>query len=75
MGLHDADRLSRLNEQGFVTAQSGERANDRVVARPVAHRLAGTPVDHQLIGVLSDLRIEVVLQHPQGTLLLPTQSV
>ena len=49
----------------------GQRAHHRVEAAPVARRPAGAAVDDQVVGALGDLRVEVVLQHPQRRLGLP----
>src|SRR5207249_1285640 len=38
---------------------------------PVARRLAGPAVDDQLVGLLGDLRVEVVHEHPESGLLWP----
>ena len=54
-----------------VVAQPLELAHDRVVARPVARRLADPAVDDQLGGVLGHVGVKVVLEHAQRRLLLP----
>ncbi|MGX1490734.1 hypothetical protein RKD41_002993 [Streptomyces tendae] len=41
---------------------------------PVPGGLAGAAVDDELVGVLGDLGVEVVLEHPQGGFLLPSQG-
>src|SRR5262249_7291949 len=45
-----------------------ESLDDRVEALPVACRLPCPAVDDQLLWLLGDLRIEVVLEHPQSCL-------
>src|SRR5262249_20893041 len=70
----DADRLPGLNQQGLVVSQLAEGPHDRVERVPGARRPAAAPVDDELIGVLGDFRIEVVHQHPQGGLLLPSPA-
>ena len=40
-------------------------------ASQLAGRAAGAAVDDQVLGVLGDLGVEVVHQHPQGGFLLP----
>ncbi|MEY9488179.1 hypothetical protein RKD26_003973 [Streptomyces calvus] len=74
VGLHDADGTAGLDEHGLVLLEGLQRADHGVEGAPVAGRLAGAAVDDQLVGVLGDLGVEVVLQHPQGGLLLPSQG-
>ena len=74
VGLHDADRPAGLDQHRLVLLQGPERADHGVEGAPVAGRLAGAAVDDELVGVLGDLRVEVVLQHPQGGFLLPSQG-
>src|SRR5690606_6011356 len=50
-------------------------AHHRVEAGPVAGGLARAAVDDEFVGVLGDLRVEVVHQHPQHRLLLPPEGV
>ncbi len=71
VGLEHRHRLARLNEQRLVVAEALELGHDRVVARPVARRLADAAVDDQLGRVLGHVRMEVVLKHAQGGFLLP----
>ena len=73
--LHHADRFARLHEHGLVVLQRRERADDRVEAVPVARGLAASAVDDELVGVLRDLGVEVVLQHPERGLLRPAEGV
>ena len=40
-------------------------ADDRIEGGPIARRLAGPAVDHEVVGILGDLRVEVVHQHPE----------
>ena len=75
MRAHHANRFARLHEHRFVVLQRDEGAHDRVVAVPVAHGLARAAVDDELVRVLCDLRVEVVLQHPQRGLLRPAEGV
>ena len=74
MGAEHPDRLARLNQQGLVVAQLAQRSHDRVEGIPGARGAPGAPIDDQLVGVLGDLRVEVVHQHPQGRLLLPAPA-
>src|SRR5262249_50806917 len=69
--LQHAHRLARLDQQRLVVGQRLQRPHDRVVRRPVARRLARAAVDHELLGVLGNLGVEVVLQHPQRGFLRP----
>ncbi len=64
----DADRLARLDEQGFLIAQPFERFDNLVEARPVARSAADPAIDDEALRVLSDVRVEIVHQHPYGGL-------
>src|SRR5262249_38715783 len=68
----NANRLSGLNEQCFVIRQVSERSNDGVECRPTSRGATGAAIDDQLIGLLSDFRIEIVHEHPERSLLMPT---
>ena len=74
MCAHDADRLARLHEHGLVGFQRLQRAAERVERLPAACSSAGAAVDHEVVGVLGDLRVEVVLQHAQRGFLLPAEG-
>jgi hypothetical protein len=74
VGLHDADRPAGLHEHGLVLLQAAQGAHHGVEGVPVAGGLAAAPVDDELVGVLGDLGVEVVLQHPQRRFLLPSLS-
>lgn len=74
VGLHHADRAAGLDEHRLVLLEGLEGADHRVVRAPVAGGLAGAAVDDELVGVLGDLGVEVVLEHPQRGLLLPSQG-
>src|SRR4029077_11665206 len=63
--------LARLDQQGLVVAQLAQRFHDRVERLPGARRSSAAPIDDELVGILGDLRVEVVHQHAQGRLLLP----
>ena len=71
---HDADRLARLDEERLVGLQPAELANDRIEGGPAAGRATGPAVDHEVVGVLGDLGVEVVHEHPQGRFLLPAAA-
>ena len=74
VGAHHADRLARLDQQGLVALQVLQGAHDRVVGRPAAGRAARAAVHDELVGVLGDLGIEVVHQHPHGRFLRPAPA-
>ena len=64
MGAEHADRLARLDQQGFVVAEPLERFDDLVVSRPVARGAADPAIDDQALRVLGDFIVEIVHQHP-----------
>ena len=49
-------------------------ADDGIERRPIAGRPAGAAVDDELVGVLGDLRVEVVHEHPEGRFLRPAAA-
>jgi hypothetical protein len=71
VGLHHADRAAGLDQHGLVLLEGLQGADHGVEGAPVTGGLAGAPVDDELVGVLGDLGVEVVHEHPQGGLLLP----
>ena len=71
VGAEDRDRLARLDEERLVVGEAPQLADDRVERLPAAGRPAGPAVDDEVVGVLRDLRVEVVHEHPQDGLLLP----
>ena len=66
--------LARLDQQRLVVGEGAELADDRVERLPGSRRPPGPAVHDQRIGVLGDLRIQVVHQHPERRLLLPTSA-
>ena len=70
----DADRLARLDQERLVVGEGAELAHDRVEGVPAAGGAAGPAVDHERVGILGDLRIQVVHEHPQDRLLLPAAA-
>ena len=72
--LEHGDRLARLHEQRLVASETFQLAHDRVVARPIARRLPDPSVHDQLLGSLGDIGMQVVLEHAQRSLLLPTTT-
>ena len=71
---HDADRLARLDEHRLVALERGERAQHRPVRIPRTGGPPGAAVDDEPVRVLGDLGVEVVLQHPVGSLLRPAPT-
>ena len=65
MRTENADRLSGLHEQGFVSFQFAQRLHDAVERFPVARGTADAAVNDKLIRSLGHFRIEVVHQHAQ----------
>ena len=51
--------------------EPAQLADDRVERLPAPRRAAGAAVDDEVVGVLGDLGVEVVHEHPQRGLLLP----
>ncbi len=74
VGLHDTDGAAGLHQHRLVLLEGPQGADHRVEGAPVAGGLAGAAVDDELVGVLGDLGVQVVLEHPQGCLLLPSQG-
>jgi hypothetical protein len=58
-------RLARLDQQRLIGLEQFERGDDRLIALPIARRLADTAVDHQILRPLRYVWIEVVHQHAQ----------
>ena len=56
-------RLAALHQQRFVCVQVAQCSQDRIIAFPVARRLAKAAVHHQVLRALGHIRIQVVLQH------------
>ncbi len=74
VGPQDADGLAALHQQRVVGGHGAQRLDDRVEAAPVAGRLAVAAVDDEVLGALGDLRVEVVVQHPQRGLGAPASA-
>ena len=68
MGAEHADRLARLDEQGFVVFEPLQRFDDPVITRPIARRAADAAIDDELVRRLRHIGVEVVHQHPQRRL-------
>ena len=71
VGPDDAHRLAALDEQGLVVGQYPQLADDRVERIPAPCRPPGPAVDDEVVGILGDLGIEVVHQHPERGFLRP----
>jgi hypothetical protein len=67
VGLEDADRLARLDEQGLIFLQSLKRLNDLVVGRPVAGGATYTAIDDQALRVFGNLIVQIVHQHANSS--------
>ncbi len=74
MRPHDTDRLARLDEQRLVALEPAKLPDDGVEGGPGASRSARPAVDDEVVGILSDLRIEVVHEHPERRFLLPAAA-
>ena len=74
-GAEYRDRLAGLDQQGFVVLECFERADNGMEAIPVAGGSAGAAVHDKLFGLLGDLGVEVVHQHPKRGLLVPALAV
>ena len=72
VGAENPHGLARLHEQGLVGGELVEGAHDGVIRLPRAGRAARAPVDDKVFGVLGDLGVEVVHQHPLGGFGTPT---
>src|SRR5205814_7701326 len=66
-----ADRFSRLNEEGFVFFEPAQGGHDCIESFPTPRGATCSTVNNQLIGILCDVRIEIVHQHPHGGFLMP----
>ncbi len=64
--------LSRLHQQRLVRLQRVQRPHNRMKTFPIPRRLARSAVHHQIFRLLRHFGIEVVQQHPQRRLLLPS---
>src|SRR5216683_2424351 len=69
--VENADRLTRLDEEGLVALKLPQLANNGVERFPGTRRAAGAAVDHKVCGPLRDLGIEVVHEHPHRAFLRP----
>ena len=74
VGLEHRHRLAGLHEQRLVVPEPGELAPDRLQAGAVARRLADPAVDDEVLRALGDVRVQVVVEHAQRRLLLPSPA-
>jgi len=70
----DADRPTGLHQHRLVALECSQRAHQCVETAPVSRRAPGAAVDDEVVRSFGDLRVEVVLEHAQRTLLRPTQG-
>ena len=70
----DADRLARLDEERLVVGEGAELPDDDVEGLPAPRGATGPAVHDEGVGVLRDLRVEVVHEHPEDRLLLPAAA-
>ena len=74
VGAHHTHGFARLDQHRLVAFERLEGSQHRPVRIPRPCRAAGASVHDQLVGVLGDLGIEVVLQHPVGGFLRPPST-
>ena len=75
MGTKHTDGFARLNQQGLVGCERFEGLEDSLEAIPVSRCLADPAVHHQGLGILCDLGIQIVLNHPPGALDQPVAAM
>jgi hypothetical protein len=75
VGLEDPDGLAGLDEHGLVAVQPLQGADDGVQGLDISRRFPTTAIDDQVLGILGDLRIEVVQQAAKSGLLEPSLGV
>jgi hypothetical protein len=68
MGLQDADRFSRLDDEGFVFAHRLQRGDDRVMGGPIPRRLSQRGVNDEIVRVFADA--QDIFQEAQQPLLI-----
>jgi hypothetical protein len=68
VGAEDGHRFAGLNEECLVVFERSECLKDGIEACPIPCRLAAAAIDDEIFRFFSDLRIEVVLDHPIGSL-------
>ncbi len=71
VGAENTHRLARLHEQGLVAAERRQRADDGVIALPIARRAADTAIHHEFFGLFGNLGVQIVHQHAQWRFGLP----
>ena len=70
----DAHRTARLHQQGFIGFEVPEARHDTVEIIPAPCGATDAAIDDEVLGILRNLRVEVVHQHPQRRLGLPGAS-
>ena len=68
-------RLAALHQQRLVVGQRLQRAHNRVEGFPGTRGAAGTTVHHEIIRAFGDVGIEIVHQHAERRLLLPSTTL
>ncbi len=66
------DRLAALHEERLVVRQRAQRRDDRIERLPAPRCLSRAAVHHQLVRPLRNVGVEVVHEHAEGGLLLPS---
>ncbi len=72
MSLEYAHRFPRLHQKRLIVLQALETLDDGMITFPVSGGLSRAAVDDQFLWFLRDLLIQIVVQHTQGRLLLPS---
>ena len=74
-GAHSCVRMTPTGRPDWTIMVSSPasvvRVRERIEAGPVAGGATGAAVDDEFLGVLGDLGVQVVLQHPQRRFLGP----
>ena len=71
MRSENANRLAGLHQQRFIVFQLPERTHDRIERLPTPRSPTRAAINNQLSGILRDLGIEIVHQHPHRGFLMP----
>src|SRR5580704_12598563 len=66
----DANRLTRLHDEGLIFAHCRKSRDDTIKALPVPRRARNRHIDHKIFGILAVF--QVVLQQTQDGFLSPT---
>ena len=74
MGPEHTDGLAALDEHRLVRLQRREGASHRIERVPAARGAAGAAVHDEIVRSLGHLWVEVVVHHPVGRFLWPTET-